>query len=45
MSIDHKANRPDEKERIEKNGGYVAVEREHGLGQLEFIVKVMMVLV
>ena len=32
MSIDHKANRPDEKERIEKNGGYVAVEREHGLG-------------
>ena len=32
MSIDHKANRPDEKDRIEKNGGYVAVEREHGLG-------------
>lgn len=32
MSLDHKANRPDEKERIEKNGGYVAVEREGGLG-------------
>ena len=32
MSIDHKANRQDEKERIEKNGGYVAMEREGGLG-------------
>ena len=32
MSIDHKANRQDEKERIEKNGGYVAMEREGGIG-------------
>lgn len=32
MSIDHKANRQDEKERIERSGGYVAVEKEGGLG-------------
>ncbi len=32
MSIDHKANRSDEKERIEKSGGYVAMEHEKGLG-------------
>lgn len=32
MSIDHKANRPEEKERIEKSGGYVAIEHEGGFG-------------
>lgn len=32
MSIDHKANRPEEKERVEKSGGYVAIEHEGGFG-------------
>jgi len=32
MSIDHKANRTGERERIEKSGGYVAMEHEKGLG-------------
>ena len=32
MSIDHKANRQDETERIEKNGGHVAMERAGGIG-------------
>jgi integrin-linked kinase-associated serine/threonine phosphatase 2C len=32
MSIDHKPNRPEEKERIEKNGGFIAIESPNSMG-------------